>query len=326
MTQNSLSNGIKKDFTTALKSGSGVIACYEELFDASRIALFGFDTASRRYGLVETVEAICSIDSEVSENPIGEIYEKLEPDATKRRELVEEMRKISLDSCEYPYDVKVGTVPKLDVDSSGEVKEKGVSSLSSRSRWRSRGEAPEIIAAFKYFISELEKDPRYEELAQEAKRKDLSVVAYLATGTRTPSLSRLFLKVESELAAQAKINMRTLVADGINIAEKTGKIRQSIKDKYEEELEKYAEIKQTLELKLRDITYDDMRHILEDALDRVNKLTAKKHSDIAEEIDMETKKYLRSVDCSEDMLEWIQKNKKHLDKIVDDLDYIAKRR
>ena len=95
--------GVKKKFTEALKSGSSIIACYEDLFDASRIALFGFDAASRRYGLVDTVESICAVDSEVSQNPIGEIYEKLEPNIDKRHKLIDEMSQISLDSCEYVF-------------------------------------------------------------------------------------------------------------------------------------------------------------------------------------------------------------------------------
>ena len=320
------SGGMKENFTEALKTGSSIIACYEELFDASRIALFGFDAVSRRYGLVETVEAICSVDSEISANPIGEIYERLESDPEKRRELVVEMSQISLDSCEYPYDVKVGTMPKITVNADAEVREKGVNNLSSRSHWRSRGEAPEIISSFQRFIESLEKDEVYSELIDEAKAKNISVVTLLATGARTPSLSRLFLKLEGELSTQAKITMRTLKTDGVNIAERAEKINNMIEDKHEEELEKYADAKQTLDMKLTDIQYEEMRSILGDAIEKATQLIDKRRKEIDEEIHSETSKYLKSVDCSEEMLKWIEKNKKHLDKIIDDLDYIAKRR
>ena len=320
------SGGMRKKFTEALQAGSGIIACYEELFDASRIALFGFDAVSRRCGLVETVEAICSIDSEVSKNPIGEIYERLEPDAEKRRELVMDAAQISLDSCEYPYDVKVGTMPKITVNADGEVREKGVAEMSSRSHWRSRGEAPEIIASFKRFVDGLEKDETYSELIDEAEAKNISAVALLATGARTPSLSRMFLKLEAELSTQAKITMRTLRTDGVNIAERADKIHQMIEDKHEEELEKYADIKQTLDIKLGDTQFGEMREILSDSIEKTARLIEKRRKEIDDEIESETSKYLKSVDCSEGMLKWIDANKKHLDKIIDDLDYIAKRR
>ena len=320
------SGGMKENFTEALKTGSSLIACYEELFDASRIALFGFDAVSRRCGLAETVEAICDVDSEVSPNPIGEIYERLEPDPEKRRDLVVEMSQISLDSCEYPYDVKVGTMPKITVNADAEVREKGVNNMASRSHWRSRGEAPEIIGSFQRFIESLEKDDIYSELADEAKAKNISVVNLLATGARTPSLSRLFLKLESELSTQAKITMRTLKTDGVNIAERAEKITSMIEDKHEEELEKYADIKQTLDMKLADMQFDEMRKLLSEAVDNATQLIEKRRKEIDDEISEEVSKYLKSVDCSDAMLKWIEKNKKHLDKIIDDLDYIAKRR
>ena len=318
--------GVKKKFTEALKSGSSIIACYEDLFDASRIALFGFDAASRRYGLVDTVESICAVDSEVSQNPIGEIYEKLEPNIDKRHKLIDEMSQISLDSCEYPYDVKVGTMPKITITADGEVREKGVNISSSRSRWRSRGEAPEILDSFRNFIEGLERDEPYQELANEASQKNTSILELLVSGTRAPSLSRLFLKLEAELASQAKSVIRILRVDGVDIADRTEKIIDSIENKYEEELEKYADIKQTLNIKLAETPYDDMRQLLEESVDKVDKLTTERRNEIDNEISDEISKYLQSVDCSETMLEWIEDNKKHLNKIIDDLDYIAKRR
>ena len=148
----------------------------------------------------------------------------------------------------------------------------------------------------------------------------------LVSGTRAPSLSRLFLKLEAELASQAKSVIRILRVDGVDIADRTEKIIDSIENKYEEELEKYADIKQTLNIKLAETPYDDMRQLLEESVDKVDKLTTERRNEIDNEISDEISKYLQSVDCSETMLEWIEDNKKHLNKIIDDLDYIAKRR
>ena len=236
------------------------------------------------------------------------------------------MSQISLDSCEYPYDVKVGTMPKITITADGEVREKGVNISSSRSRWRSRGEAPEILDSFRNFIEGLERDEPYQELANEASQKNTSILELLVSGTRAPSLSRLFLKLEAELASQAKSVIRILRVDGVDIADRTEKIIDSIENKYEEELEKYADIKQTLNIKLAETPYDDMRQLLEESVDKVDKLTTERRNEIDNEISDEISKYLQSVDCSETMLEWIEDNKKHLNKIIDDLDYIAKRR
>ena len=112
----------------------------------------------------------------------------------------------------------------------------------------------------------------------------------------------------------------------MDIADRTEKIIDSIENKYEEELEKYADIKQTLNIKLAETPYDDMRQLLEESVDKVDKLTTERRNEIDNEISDEISKYLQSVDCNETMLEWIEDNKKHLNKIIDDLDYIAKRR
>lgn len=168
-----------------------------ELGNASRLSSYGFDTASRMYGLNAVLDAIVETDETGlnAENPIGAIYARLAPNPDQREFLYQEIQKERVIDNRLNSDPALNTPNnKLGFTSDGD--------FYDRVQYGGTNEQTSIdaIRSLRHIIQILETSEKFAGVRARAAEHQKSIVEYLVNDQANPTLSHLLNRVGSEMS------------------------------------------------------------------------------------------------------------------------------
>lgn len=191
----------------------------DELADVRKITSYGFDTASRRYGLETVINTIMETDEIVgnAENPLGVIYRALIPSAEERAELYREIRKDNDRVAKYNNEEAGREGEVLGFNPTGDFYDKSMKQPGGEQK------SVEAIRAVRKLMNTLENDERFDALREKAYEQDQSIIECLMEGTDRPTISQ-FLD-----------NIGALGGDGAEVSEgMVDEVLEEIEEKGEE--------------------------------------------------------------------------------------------
>lgn len=191
----------------------------DELADVRKITSYGFDTASRMYGLETVIDTIMKTDEIVgnAENPLGVIYRALIPSVEERAELYREIRKDSDRAAKYNNEEAGREEEVLGFSRSGDFYDKSVRQPGGEQK------SVEAIRAVRKLMNTLENDERFDALREKAYEQDQSIIECLMEETDRPTISQ-FLD-----------NIGVLGGDGMEVSEgMVDEVLEEIEEKAEE--------------------------------------------------------------------------------------------
>lgn len=169
-----------------------------ELSGAGRITSYGFDTASRIYGLNNVLTKIYETDitaNGVVQNPLGAIYQNLEPSAEGRAHLFREIQKDIVVDNEHNDDTDLNTVHlPVGLTPYGDFYDKEM--LQDNHEQTSI----DAIVALKKLLDSLATAPRFEQLRERAQAEHKSVIDLLVGDTTNPTITTFLNGVGGELS------------------------------------------------------------------------------------------------------------------------------
>lgn len=166
------------------------------LSDAAQLVGYGFDTASRTYGLESVIDAIVETDeTQHYQNPLGAIYERIAPDPQERVYLFREIRKDEILNNQYNNDPNLNSEhPRLGITLSGEFYDK-----TSRTADHEQTSV-DAIRALRKLMTTLQTGEKFEELRQRADDEQKSIISYLVSDQPNPTLTDLLNRVGTEMS------------------------------------------------------------------------------------------------------------------------------
>lgn len=171
----------------------------QELTDASRLTSYGFDTVCRVYDLNTVLTKIRDTDITSGEavfNPLGKIYEAIEPRPEARAHLFREIQKDFVVDNQQNDDPNLNTAQSpLGITSFGEMYDKRLLQKTPEQT------SFDAIKAFKDLLNALDTEPRFEPLRQRAVKDGKTVIEILVGDTVNPTMTTFLNGVGSELAA-----------------------------------------------------------------------------------------------------------------------------
>lgn len=169
----------------------------DELSDAASITSFGFDTASRIYGLNTVINAIVNTDETVNgaRNPLGAIYQVIAPTVEDRAKLYKEIRKdrVRDDGYNTDSDLNDGHGP-LGFTRSGDFYDKSINGPEREQR------SIDAIRAVRRLVEILENDERFDRLREKAYERDQTVIEQLVDEIDRPTISQLLTNIDAEVS------------------------------------------------------------------------------------------------------------------------------
>ncbi len=194
-----------------------------ELGGANKLTSYGFDTASRVYGLETVLKAVEDTDEtgRDAENPIGAIYERIAPTADERVYLYKEIQKDTVYENQYNNDAELYENSRLGITREGELFDRSAEDNLIAS------EATRAIMALKRLLEILENDERFAELRKKAEAEGKTITEYLVSDRVNPTLSYFFNRVGAELVD----------LDAEEVAEEIKEIMEEDEDEKTEESE-----------------------------------------------------------------------------------------
>lgn len=191
----------------------------DELADVRKITSYGFDTASRRYGLETVINTIMETDEIVgnAENPLGVIYRALIPSADERAELYREIRKDNDRAAKYNNEEAGCEGEVLGFSPTGDFYDKSMKQPGGEQK------SVEAIRVVRKLMNTLENDERFDALREKAYEQDQSIIECLMGETDRPTISQ-FLD-----------NIGALGGDGAEVSEgMVDEVLEEIEEKEEE--------------------------------------------------------------------------------------------
>lgn len=169
----------------------------DELVDAGKITSYGFDTASRLYGLESVIEAIVKTDETINnaENPLGAVYQTLEPKVEERAHLYNEIQKDRVKASDYNEqpDLNSNHSP-LGFSRSGNFYDK-TKKIPGKEQ-----ESVEAIRAVRRLMRTLENDERFDALREQAYERDQTIIEHLMEEIDHPTVTQLLDNINAEVA------------------------------------------------------------------------------------------------------------------------------
>lgn len=169
-----------------------------ELSGAGRITSYGFDTASRIYGLNNVLTKIYETDitaNGVVQNPLGAIYQNLEPSAEGRAHLFREIQKDIVIDNEHNDDADLNTAHlPVGLTPYGDFYDKEM--LQDNHEQTSI----DAIVALKKLLDSLATAPRFERLRERAQAEHKSVIDLLVGDTTNPTVTTFLNGISGELS------------------------------------------------------------------------------------------------------------------------------
>lgn len=174
------------------------LAPNSELSGAGRITSYGFDTASRIYGLNNVLTKIYETDitaNGVVQNPLGAIYQNLEPSVEGRAHLFREIQKDIVVNNEHNDDVDLNTAHlPVGLTPYGDFYDKEM--LQDNHEQTSI----DAIVALKKLLDSLATAPRFEQLRERAQAERKSVIDLLVGDTTNPTITTFLNGIGGELS------------------------------------------------------------------------------------------------------------------------------
>ena len=157
----------------------------DELAGARRIASYGFDTASRIYGLETVIDTIMKTDEIVgnAENPLGVIYRALIPNPEERVLLYQEIRKDTEEETANRGNLE-REKEVLGFNQAGDFYDKAMKQPNGQQK------SVEAIRAVRKLIGTLETDERFDDLRERAYMQDQTLIECLMEETDKPTVSQ----------------------------------------------------------------------------------------------------------------------------------------
>jgi len=170
----------------------------QQMAGASRITSYGFDTASRVYGLDTVLSAIYNTDitpDMTSDDPLHKIYEVIEPRPEGRAYLYREIQKDLVTDNEQNNDPSLNTMHEpLGMTPYGEFYDKNLASDNHEQN------SIDAIKALKKLLDTLATSPRFQKLRDRAARENKSVIDALVGDTMNPTITTFLNGVGGELS------------------------------------------------------------------------------------------------------------------------------
>jgi len=167
-----------------------------ELSGASKLTSYGFDTASRMYGLGTVLKAIEETDEtgRDAENPLGAVYERMVPNKQERVFLFWQIQKDLVRDNQYNDDTELYENSRLGLSRSGEFYDWAAVKDDTMP------ESAQAIRALKRLLEILETDERFADLREQARAEGKTIVEYLVRDEANPTLSHFFNQAGAELS------------------------------------------------------------------------------------------------------------------------------
>lgn len=287
-------------FTEIVEKGRRIIAQDEYIFMASRIAFYGLDNASKKYGLEAVLKAVASIGREAYEvkNPVGKIYAQLEPDSEKRSKLFQDMIQEGLTGDVYDYgssnniiganlafDSKTGNFFERPATGGGNV-------LFAR---KIQEQAPKAIYAVVELIDSLKTEPEYDELRAKASEQDIDIVSYIVADAEKPDLSILFSKIEAALGDKSTNLLNEISNSEDKLTKKIDEIDGQKEQQLQQELSEYADKQTVLREQIQSTNIESLKTIFESSVEQVSNLAKQRSDEIIQQSAEDRVTYSRSV-------------------------------
>ncbi len=159
-----------------------------KLSGASQLTSYGFDTASRMYGINTVLEAIVETDETGldADNPIDAIYARLTPNPDERKYLYQEIQKENVDS--NPYDT-IGQESLLGMTADGQFYDKTAAIPQAEQT------SVDAIRSMRRVLEMLETSERFADVRTRAAEQGKTVVEYLVSDETNPTLSHLLNRI-----------------------------------------------------------------------------------------------------------------------------------
>jgi len=169
----------------------------EELTDAAKITSYGFDTASRLYGLEPVIDAIVKTDETIDggENPLGAVYRTLIPKVEERAHLYNEIQKDRVKNNQFNDDPNLNTNRiLLGFGRNGDFYDR------SKVAPGQEQQSVEAIRAVRRLVEILENDERFDALREQAYERDQTIIEHLMEEVDHPTITQLLNTINAETA------------------------------------------------------------------------------------------------------------------------------
>jgi len=287
-------------FTEIAEKGRGIISQDEYIFMASRIAFYGLDNASKIYGLGPVLKAVASIGREAYDikNPVGKIYDQLEPDPEKRSKLFQDMIQEGLNGDIYDYGSSnniIGATLAFD-NKIGSFFERpctgGGSGLFAK---KMQKQAPRAIYAVTELIDSLKTEPEYDDLCTKASEQNIDIVSYIVADAEKPDLSILFRKIQAALGDKTANLLNEISKSEDKLTKKTNEIDGQKEQQLQLELSEYADKKKVFREQIQSTNIESLKTILESSVEQVENLAKQRSDEITQQSEEDKVTYFRSV-------------------------------
>lgn len=174
----------------------------QEVSGASRLTSYGFDTVCRVYNLETVLTKIYNTDVTSGDavfNPLGKIYEEIEPRPEARAYLFQEIQKDIVANDANNDDPNLNTARSpLGMTPYGEMYDKRL--LQDNNQEQTSLDA---IYALKHLLDALATEPRFEPLRQRAAAENKSIISLLVGDTINPTITTFLNGVNGELSVDS---------------------------------------------------------------------------------------------------------------------------
>ncbi len=171
-----------------------------DLMKANSIVGFGFNTASRLYGLSSVLKALMDVDESDrdSENPLGAVYERIATTPEARLNLYHEINKDNARTEDSNGDLTNQTL-EVGISPDGDFYERNA---TERRPSESLQASTEAIRAMKHLLEMLETSEIFSGLRQRAAEKGMTALEYLIDGYENPTVSDLLSRTGEEMTEE----------------------------------------------------------------------------------------------------------------------------
>ena len=171
----------------------------QALSGAGRLTSYGFDTVCRVYDLNTVLNAIDQTDVTSGEavfNPVGKIYETIEPRPESRAYLFREIQKDLVANSENNNDPHLNTAHSpLGMTPYGEMYDKRLLQDNN-----SEQTSLDAILALKHLLNALKTDPRFKTLQQRAAAEGKEPADLLVSNTINPTITTFLNGINGEMS------------------------------------------------------------------------------------------------------------------------------
>lgn len=173
----------------------------QQVATAGLLAAYGLNTACRQYDLKTILTKVYNTDVTSGDavfNPLGKIYEEIEPRPEARAYLFREIQKDSALDRQHDNDPDSDALNNpLGMTPYGEMYDKRLNQNTQEQT------SLDAILALKKLLDSLAVEPRFENLRQRANKEGKSIIDLLVGNTINPTLTTFLTGVNGELSASS---------------------------------------------------------------------------------------------------------------------------